>query len=193
MRNVSHSNKTLIGIIKAHVIEWRKRQGWSRETVVQVIVETHDRINGPANTGIRFDPQTHDAFERQKVNADRVFRWLDDETKDNNLLPANFTQSILAAMPVDIRLHCVEEALRPLSLSVQRAEEKDEGGPLNATSHLVKIAKEAGEAQGAVASLIVGASPAVLEIADRELAEAEEVIRSARLAIRREMTLKVVA
>jgi hypothetical protein len=183
MRNASH---TFIGIIKAHVIEWRKREGWSRETVVQVIVETHERISGPQTTGIRFDPSTNDAFERQKVNADRVFRWLDDETKDNNLLPANFSQSILAAMPMDIRLHCVEEVLRPLGLSTV-CTEKQGSGLLDATTHLIKIARETSEAQAAVANLIDGATPAELATADRELAEAEEAIRAARANVRQQM------
>lgn len=192
MRHEAHSNKTFIGIIKAHVIEWRKREGWSRETVVQVIVETHEKLNGPANTGIRFEPNTNDAFERQKVNADRVFRWLDDETKDNNLLPVNFVQSIMAAMPMDIRMHCADELLRPLGLHAGCIE-KNDNGVLNATTHLVKIARETSEAQGAVASLIDGATPAELQQADRELAEAEEAIRAARADVRQHMIVKACA
>lgn len=39
-----------------------------------------------------------------KVNADRVFRWLDDGTKDTNLVPANFVPSILAALPTDLKV-----------------------------------------------------------------------------------------
>jgi hypothetical protein len=191
MRHESH--KTFIGIIKAHVIEWRKRESWSRETVVQAIVEAHESIGGPANTGIRFEPNTSDAFERQKVNADRVFRWLDDETKDNNLLPVNFVQSILAAMPMDIRMHCAGELLRPLGLAAECIDKVDTSS-LNATAHLVKIARETSEAQTAVADLIDGATPDELERADRELADAEQAIHAARLAVRQQQkTLKVVA
>lgn len=182
-----HESQTFIGIIKTHVIEWRKREGWSRETVVQAIVETHERLNGPQITGIRFEPSTTDAFERQKVNADRVFRWLDDETKDNNLLPANFTRSIMAAMPTDIRLHCAEELLRPLGITAHLVDGQANGF-LNATHHLVKIARETSEAQGAIANLIDGATPFELATADRELAEAEEAIRAARSDVRKNMS-----
>src|SRR5471030_1880418 len=101
MRNESH--QTFIGTMRDHVIAWRKREGWSRESVVAAIVDAHELTEGPATTGIAFDPTTRDVFERQKVNADRVFRWLDDEGKDTNLLPANFIHSIWAAMPIDVR------------------------------------------------------------------------------------------
>ncbi len=96
MRDVSH--KTWIAIVLDHVNAWRKANGWSRETVVQMIVEAHECTNGPVVTGIKFEPHTADTFERWKVNADRVFRWLDDSSKDTNLLPTNFIPSILAAM-----------------------------------------------------------------------------------------------
>ncbi|MBN0437935.1 hypothetical protein JTM67_36255, partial [Pseudomonas aeruginosa] len=84
MRNESH---TLISTLLGVVNQWRRREGWSRETVVQHIVEAHERIQGALVTGIVFDPPTRDATERMKVNADRVFRWLDDGTKDTNLVP----------------------------------------------------------------------------------------------------------
>ena len=83
MRDVSH--KTWIAIVLDHVNAWRKANGWSRETVVQMIVEAHDRMNGQVVTGIKFEPHTADTFERWKVNADRVFRWLDDSSKERRV------------------------------------------------------------------------------------------------------------
>jgi hypothetical protein len=58
---------------------------------------------------------------------------------------------------------------------------------LDATTHLIKIARETSEAQAAVANLIDGATPAELATADRELAEAEEAIRAARANVRQQM------
>lgn len=187
MRNESH--KTFLQIIKAAVIEWRKREGWSRETVVQAIVEEHEKRGGPRQTGIRFEPSTTDAFDRQKVNADRVFRWLDDETKDTNFMPPNFFHSVLAAMPMDIRLHCAGELIRPLGLTVHIAEHSSTAG-LNATMHLITIAKETSEAQCAIAALIDGVKPAELVKAERELAEAEEAIHAARIEISEQLVEK---
>ena len=100
----SNPHKTRIAMYRECLEEWRKRDGLSRETVCQLIVEAHERTDGPATTGIRFEPPTTDAYERQKVNAERIFRWLDDVSKDKNLLPANFEASIEEAMPLDIYL-----------------------------------------------------------------------------------------
>lgn len=184
MRNESHSS--LIGIVKQHVIEWRRREGWSRETVVQVIVEAHERIGGAMVSGIIFAPETKDTFERMKVNADRVFRWLDDETKDTNLLPANFLQSVLAAMPLDIRISCVEEFLMPVGLGARCLNEDNDSG-LNLQTTLVAMMKEGAEATQAVAGLINGKTPEKLEVARKELTEDIETRERARIEIEAEL------
>src|SRR5688572_19269246 len=138
MRNDSHN--TLIGTIRTAVVEWRKREGWSRESVVQEIVNKHEEIGAPAVTDIAFDPVTRDAFGRMKVNADRVFRWLDDESKDTNLLPVNFLPSILAALPTDLQLQVLGVLARPLGLEVNSAEtnESPAFNPLTHASSLIK-------------------------------------------------------
>ena len=99
------AQRTPIALIRDHVEAWRRDNRWSRETV------GFDRL-----TGIHFDPPTKDAFERQRVNADRIFRWLDDSTKDKNLLPMNFAWSILAALPAERRLALADALLFPVGL-----------------------------------------------------------------------------
>jgi hypothetical protein len=181
MRNESH--KTLIGTIRTAVTEWRKREGWSRETVVQVIVDAHGQIDGPAVTDIRFEPNTRDVFQIQKVNADRVFRWLDDEGKDTNLLPANFLQSILSALPMDLRMQVVGDLLRPLGLEVHSSE-KREAPVFNRLAHASSIIKESAEASTALLSVGPGASAAVVETACKELADIREAVFEAERALR---------
>ncbi len=172
MRNESH--KTLIGYVRAHVIAWRKQQGWSRESVVQVIVEAHERIHGPAATGIDFHPSTRDAFERQKVNADRVFRWFDDESKDTNHLPANFIPSILAAMPMDLRIRLLDDLLRPAGLTVTCIEQ-GESVDFDAMPHLRAMIKETSEAHLALVGLTATtATLGDLERARQEVADVQE-------------------
>jgi hypothetical protein len=173
MRNESH--KTLIGTIRTAVTEWRKREGWSRETVVQVIVDAHGQLDGPAVTDIRFEPNTRDVFQIQKVNADRVFRWLDDEGKDTNLLPANFIQSILAALPMDLRLQVLGELLRPLGLDVRGAETQ-EAPMFNRLEHASSIIKESAEASTAILAIGPNASPAAVEMACKELADLRQAV-----------------
>ena len=114
--HTSHS-KTAITVVREHVEDWRRAERWSRESMADQIVQAHERIDGPRTTGIKFEPHTTDAYERQRVNADRIYRWLDDHSKDNNLLTVNFLPSILAALPEDRRLHLAEDLLGPLGLA----------------------------------------------------------------------------
>lgn len=176
------SQETLVGVVRRHVSSWRKAEGWSREAVVQQIVEAHDGLNGPAVTGIVFDPTTRDLFERQKVNADRIFRWLDDESKDNNLLPANFIHSILSAMPMDIRLHCIGDILRPLGITVASSELGDHG-EFDAQNHLREMVKESAEAALALINISPLSTVQQLEDAYKEVGDVHEASSRARRAL----------
>lgn len=180
MRNKSHNS--LISIVRSHVSEWRKEKGWSRETVVAEIVAAHERIGGEAASGIRFEPNTLDTFERMKVNADRVFRWLDDESKDTNLLPSNFLPSILEAMPHMIRRHCLDEILRPLGLGVRTLEAV--GSQAVCVGQMTNLLREQAEAAAATAELLDGnATSDELERAHRELSESIVTTRNVRASI----------
>jgi hypothetical protein len=179
MRNESH---TLIGILRHHVAVWRKREDWSRETVCQHIVEAHDTIGGPALTRIRFEPNTRDTFERSKVNADRIFRWLDDENKDNALLPANFIFSVWYAMPVDIRLECINDCLDQFDLHATGHGDGCDNS-LDISYHFRDVVKESGEALLALAQVVDDQSLPSLERAEKEIGEAIEAKGRARRAI----------
>lgn len=184
MRHESH--KTLIAILREHTSAWRKSLDWSRETMAEVIVIAHECLNGAATTGIRFEPNTQDTFGRLKVNADRIFRWLDDESKDTNLLPANFIPSILAALPHDRRRHCVDDMLRPLGLAVRTlALEAGDGLAQGQVTNLMREQTEA--ATAAVALLDANATPAQMVNAHRELSESIVAARSVRAAIEGQM------
>lgn len=184
MRHESH--KTLIAILREHTSAWRKSLDWSRETMADHIVAAHERQNGPASTGIRFEPNTQDTFGRLKVNADRVFRWLDDESKDTNLLPANFMPSVLAAMPHDRRRHCVDDILRPLGLAVRTlALDAGEGLAQGQVTNLMREQTEA--ATAAVALLGADPSPEQMVNAHRELSESIVAARGVRAAIEGQM------
>jgi hypothetical protein len=179
MRDVSH--KTLIAIVLDHVNAWRKANCWSRETVVQEIVKAHIHIGGAEATGIRFEPQTADTFERWKVNADRVFRWLDDSSKDTNLLPANFLLSVLAAMPLDVRQHCLDDVLRGVGVAVRPLVGVAQG--MDTIETLRGLISENSDAQRAVAALLNGATHDELLSAQRELAESVATTQAALASV----------
>ena len=153
----SHDDgRTLIAALLYHINRWRRAQNWSRETTAQVIVEAHVAIRGPSATGIHFDGTHPDAYTRQKNAADRIFRWLDDSSKDNNLLPANFIPSILAAMPINIRTAALNDIFRPIGMNVMPIAVQH--GEIDTASMFKSLLKEQSEAQMAMADLLDGAT-----------------------------------
>lgn len=160
--------QTLIAMVRDAVEEWRKRERLSISSVVQCIVEVHERLGLDVVTDTHFDSDK-DAMRRQLTNGERVYRWLDDVTKHNNLLPANFLPSILAALPMDLRIECVNHILQPAALSVREMDGAD-GGSVGAV--LQRVAKETGDATCAIAALVDGATPDELTTAQREITEA---------------------
>jgi hypothetical protein len=165
-----NSQQTLIGLLRDTVTTWRTRMGWSRETVVQEIVAAHEQLGVQDRIGIRFDPQTRDPYDRCKVNADRVFRWLDDESKDNALLPTNFIPSLLAALPADLRLQLVEALLAPFGLVV-RTLNSEAAGVLQVPTALASVLKEDSESHLALTGLMHNGSADALRRAFREVSE----------------------
>lgn len=190
MRN--ESQKTRLTRLMDVVCAWKDRVG-SREAVALEIVSAH-RASGMDRLPRMGFETAGDAFTLAKNNADRIFRWLDDKSKDSNFMPANFEDSILAAMPRDLLVAYENDRLAKFGLCVRGIDGSDAEG-FNPVHHSMAITKEFGEAQIAMSNLFDGATPGELDVADRELAEAEEAIRKARSAVaaQRGCTLKAVA
>lgn len=184
MRNASH--KTKLATLIHYIDQWKQRVG-SREAVAVAIVDKHRELGLEAITGIRFE-QSGDAFTLAKNAADRIFRWLDDKTKDANLMPANFEQSILAAMPNDLRLMFLNEFLSPLGLSA-RPHIACFGDEFELVGRAHASHKETSEAVTALLALATDSSPKGLRIALKETSEAIAELKANRAAIEREITL----
>lgn len=165
MKNASQDSWSLT-LLRA-VNAWRKRDGLSREAAAVAIVDAYRALGEPP-VGSEFRA-TRDAFEDARINAQRIFRWLDDQTKDCTLLPANFVPSVLRALPPDLRLACVEHMLLPLGFSAQPIGGED--GQPNVAAVLACVAKEGGEATASIAALVDGASTAELQQAQQEITE----------------------
>lgn len=173
------SQKTKLSILAHYVDQWRLRAG-SRETVATEIVEAHIKAGHNTLAKLHFDTQG-DTFMLAKSRADRVFRWLDDKTKDGNFMPANFEDSILLAMPHDLRLAYLNEWLGGQGLSVQAVGGATEG--LNVSAHFIALSKEGAEAVVAVAQVMKNPSAANIARAEIELSEAESANRDTREAL----------
>ena len=156
-----NAQRTPIAIVRDHVEAWRRENRWSRETVADVIVGAHERLGFDTMSGIHFDPPTRDAFERMRVNADRIFRWLDDSTKDRNLLPINFLWSVLAALPAERRLALADALLAPVELSAQSMMGIDPAAPgadqtAVVVMHFREVVTSAAAAEVAMSQLLDG-------------------------------------
>jgi len=170
MRDISQMNKTLIAILADAVTTCRTNNRWSRETICQGIVDAHETMNGPVVTGIKFEPKTTDPYDRQKVNADRIHRWLDELTKDNNVIPPNFIISVLAGIPDEFAIRVLNEWLRPIGIYSSVIQKECES--LDVIPMLQSLIKETSEATQAVAALASDSkSNEVLVDAHRELSE----------------------
>lgn len=172
------SHVSPIASLLAAVNGWRNALGWSRETSADEIVKAHLAIDGPERTGVVFEPRTKDVFKRGHTDAARIFRWLDDDCKDTNLLSVNMLPSVLAALPEDIRLHWLNEYLRPLGHCVGNIEQTAGAAP-DVSRLLVDVLKEAGEATQALAESVADPSTASFTRAAKELGDAERAIHHA--------------
>jgi hypothetical protein len=173
-------HRTAIAIVRDHVEAWRREHRWSRESVADLIVQTHEHAGYDRLTGIVFDPPTRDTYERQRVNADRIYRWLDDATKDKNLLPANFLWSILAALPDERRLALSCALFAPVGMGACQiddgADEHPDGG---AVLHFQAVVTASSESEIALSRMLDGVDPGEPENAQAKLGRVAAVTRRA--------------
>lgn len=161
-----------IAIVAAHVDMWKASRNWSRETVAEAIVSKYCEIYPYGLPGVEEFSNHSDVFTRHTTNATRIFRWLDDCTKDKNLLSANFLPVILQAMPVELRLRCFNEMLRPMYMVTNQLHNVDQAGDeKKSIDHLKLVLKEGAEACTAMTNLIDGETPDELAAAQHELIE----------------------
>lgn len=179
MQRATHPSP--IAIVSDHIEAWRREHRWSRETVADFIVQAHIRIGGPVFTGITFEPPTTDTFERMRVNADRIFRWLDDHTKDRNLLPFNFVLSIIAALPEDRRVLLVNDLLHPVCLSVTTVIDGDiEPTQEEINEHFRAVVAQTADATIAASQLLDGVHGNEADHAEAKLSLAGAAIKRMR-------------
>ncbi|MDR6447456.1 hypothetical protein J2794_003572 [Paraburkholderia terricola] len=158
MRDSSH--KSRIQIIRDHVAAWRKSQSWSRETAAAEIVAAHERIGGHLSGVIVFE-RSADVYTTQKNHADRIWRWLDDESKDSNLMPANFENSILAALPIERRVDLLNEILAEIDCAA-RARHHDINAQLDVHDLVQTIMRANHRTEADAADLLDGVDPGEL-------------------------------
>lgn len=189
MRRVSH--KSVIGILRDAIEAWQKAIGQNREYVADEAVKAHHAIGAVERTGIWIEPETPGRPEalRLKANADRIHRWLDDQGKDNNLLPVNFLPSILAALPPDRRVDAINEILAPAGLVARNVDAPPTGG-FSPLEYLQSLLKEGGEAEQSLIAMATSGSESAALKAVREFDDLINVAKAARDEIASRVAVK---
>lgn len=175
----SHS-RTWISILAEAVESYRKEHDLSREAMGQLIVDAHEKSGSQKVTGISFDPPNKDPYTRMKTNADRIWRWLDEISKDSNLLPSNFVKSILLAMPMGLRLRTVNTLLIELELTAKPIPRVQHLLPLDMLRHILH---ETSEVTNAYAQLVDGIDPGELEQALETTTTALAALNEAKMVV----------
>lgn len=188
MRDSSHQADTWITIVGNAVNNWKRQNDWSRETVAEQIVQTHVKNNSHLATGIGFDTEgSGDQYRRQHTNANKIFRWLDEITKDNNLLPANFIKTILAALPMPLRLKTVNALLIDLDITANPINKSISLEPLDMLKHILQ---ETSDVNNAYAQLLDGVGPGELELALENTISAIAALEEARASLQKKLVEK---
>jgi hypothetical protein len=171
------SHESPIASLLRHINIWKKRDDLSNATIADEIVKAHDRIGGALRTGIRFESNSGDEYNRMKANQMRIWRWLDDVSDDKNLLTANFLPSVVAALPLDLKISFWNEYLAHDGLCVTGAEPGD--GEFR-IADLAAVMKEDSEAHQACAQVI--GNPASIQLLQQAKKEIDEAIETKRRA-----------
>lgn len=173
------SQQTLIGVLRDACHVWRQRERWSLESLSNAMVEHYYQCGFDVVWRVEFKQPGpgRDLGRVMKANSERVFRWLDDQTKSNVLLPANLVPMVLWALPMDLRLQAASKLLAPVGLEVAIAHTPESESSFG--SVMANMAKEAGEGIAAFARLAERATPEALQCAHVEIHEAIEALRDA--------------
>ncbi|AEJ01235.1 hypothetical protein Nit79A3_1403 [Nitrosomonas sp. Is79A3] len=182
MQHKSHK-RSWISVVSDHVEGWKSANKWSRETTAEAIVNKYHEIYPNGLPGVEEFSNHPDMFTRNRVNATRIFRWLDDRTKDKNFLDSNFLSVILQALPDGIRLHCLNEMLRPMDIVAGSVEQQGIISQDKPISHLKSLIKESAEACHAITDLIDGETYDELVKAQQELIDLERSVKDARALV----------
>lgn len=175
-KSLISTHKTWIGTLSDYVDHWRRTTGMSREAVAEMIISKYQDINKSSLPGVKdfANDKSNDIdknYEARRVNADRVFRWLDDKSKDSTLLPTNFIPTVLLALPDDLRIRCANDLLRHIGMVAQEIVVEDSSS--DALTHFRSIIKESADAELALAELLDGETVEELIAVQQEINELE--------------------
>ena len=175
--NINPHTQGIASVLRAEIEAWRRAGSISREAVAAMVMDAHAALGGEAVTGVDFS-FVGDTYTQAKKGAQKLFRWLDD----GSTLPAAMVQSILAALPFDVRLHCLNQMFRPLGVEA-RSLEPVTPARFDGLAHLQAMIKENSEAQSAVVLAASTQSPEAIKVAIKEVTESIQADTDAKRSL----------
>jgi len=175
--NMNPRPQSVAGILRAEIEAWRRANTitcMSREAFAAMVMEAHQALGGEAATGVEFT-FSGDTYTQAKKAAQKLFRWLDEGCP----LPAGIVPSILAALPLDVKLHCLNQMYRPLGVEA-RSLQPVTPAPFDGMAHLQHMIKEGAEAKAAVVTAAIQQTPEALQHAIKEVNESIEADTAAK-------------
>lgn len=179
--NINPQPQGIASVLRAEIEAWRRVGNTSREAFAVMVMEEYARQGGEVATGVDFN-FVGDTYSQAKKAAQKLFRWLDVD----GTLPAAMVPCLLAALPLDVRLHCMNLALRSLGMEV-RVRESVTPGHFDGFGHLRAMIKESSEAQTAVVLATNDPTPAHIKSAIKEVREAIEADQSTLIDLEAEL------
>lgn len=170
--NINPHAQGIASILRTEIEAWRRANSIaciSREAFAASVMEEHAKQGGEAATGVEFS-FVGDTYTQAKKAAQKLYRWLDTD----GTLPAGIVPSILAALPLDVRLHCLNQFLRPLGIEA-RSLEAVKPAPFNGLAHVQAMIRENAEAQSAVVMAASAQTPEAIKAAIKEVSESIQV------------------
>lgn len=169
--NMHPRHHGIAAVLRTEIEAWRRANSIaciSREAFAAMVMETHQALGGEAATGVEFT-FVGDTYTQAKKAAQKLYRWLDAD----GTLPAGIVPSVLAALPLDVRLHCMNQMLRPLGVEV-RSRETVQPARFDGMKHVAAMIKENAEAQQAVVEAVEKQTPESFRTALKEVNESIE-------------------
>ncbi|TQK10209.1 hypothetical protein [Herbaspirillum sp. SJZ107] len=178
--NMNTHASSVAGILRTEIEAWRRANTitcMSREAFAAMVMESHQALGGEAATGVDFT-FSGDTYTQAKKAAQKLFRWLDEGCP----LPAGIVPSILAALPLDVKLHCLNQMYRPIGVESHSLASVTPA-PFNAMHHLQNMIKEGAEAKAALVTASIQQTPEALQHAIKEVSESIEADTAAKRSL----------
>lgn len=175
--NINPQAQGIASILRTEIEAWRRAGNISREAVAAMVMDSHVAFGGEAATGVEFS-FVGDTYTQAKKAAQKLYRWLDVD----GTLPAGIVQSILAALPLDVRLHCMNQMFRPLGVEA-RSLEVVAPARFDGLAHVQAMIKENAEAQSAVVKAASAQTPEAYIEAIKEVSESIEADIAAKRSL----------